>query len=126
MGANTDQGSASIYKYNGASWVLMNKITDATGAAGDDFGISVSISGNYAIVGAYADVVGANLSQGSASIYQRVGLGWVRLQYVTDPAGNAGDFFGFATAIDDISKRFLVGAYGYANSSGKAVFGKVN
>jgi hypothetical protein len=126
VGANTDQGSASIYQYNGSSWVLMQKITDASGAGGDSFGYSVSISGNYAIVGANQDDVGANADQGSASIYVRVGLGWQRLQYVVDPGGNANDQFGYGTAIDGTNLRFLVGANGYANSSGKAVFGKVN
>ena len=58
VGANTNQGSASIYQYNGTNWVLMQKITDATGAANDFFGFSVSISGSYAIVGAYRDDVG--------------------------------------------------------------------
>ena len=103
----------------------MQKITDATGATGDNFGNSVSISGNYAIVGANNDDVGAN-DQGSATIYQRVGLAWRKLQYVTDPAGVTSDAFGMATAIDDTTKRFLIGASGYASSSGKTVFGKVN
>ena len=126
VGANADQGSASIYQYNGTNWVLMQKITDATGAAGDNFGVSVSISGSYAIVGAYQDDVGANFRQGSSSIYQRLGLGWQKLQYLTDPGGNANDNFGVSAAIDGTSKRFLNGASRYAGSSGKVVFGKVN
>ena len=126
VGANAGQGSASIDQYNGSNWVLMNKITDATGAADDYFGYSVSISGNYAIVGAYTDDIGANINQGSASIYQRLGLGWQKLQYVTDPGGNSGDLFGFSTAIDGTTKRFLNGVPFYAYRSGKVVFGKVN
>jgi FG-GAP repeat len=126
VGANADQGSASIYQYNGTSWVLMQKITDATGVASDFFGQSVSISGNYAIVGSSADDVGANGDQGSASIYQRVGLGWQKLQYVTDPGGNLNDFWGYSTAIDGTTQRFLIGAVGYASLSGKVAFGKIN
>jgi hypothetical protein len=126
VGVNTDQGSASIYQWNGTNWVLMQKITDATGAANDFIGQSVSISGNYAIVGTSADDVGVNGDQGSASIYQRVGLGWQKLQYVTDPGGNPSDFFGYSTAIDGSTQRFLIGAVGYASLSGKVVFGKIN
>lgn len=70
------EGSASIYQYNGNNWVLMQKIPDATGAATDNFGISVSISGNYAVVGAYGDDVGTNGNQASATIFLRMGLGW--------------------------------------------------
>jgi hypothetical protein len=126
VGANIDQGSASIYQLSGGIWVLMQKITDANGAVFDFFGISVSISGNYAIVGAYQDDISANADQGSAIIYQRVGLGWVKLQYVTDPAGNSGDWFGNKTAIDGTNKQFLIGAFRYAGLSGKAVFGIIN
>ncbi len=120
------QGSASIFRQSGLTWLFMNKISDATGGSGDFFGTSVSISGNYVIVGASGDDVGANTNQGSATIYQRVGLGWGKLQYVTDPAGNSNDQFGGATAIDGTSKRFLIGSSNYAGNSGKAVFGKVN
>ncbi|MEO7310428.1 MAG: FG-GAP repeat protein [Chitinophagaceae bacterium] len=171
VGANVNQGSASIYQYNGTNWVLMNKITDATGAADDNFGNSVSISGNYsivgahragsasiyqyngsnwvlmqkisgsssdyfgfsvsisgsyAIIGAYLGDVGGNADQGSASIYQRVGLGWQKLQYITDPGGTENNYFGYSTAIDGSTKRFLIGAWVYGSNSGKAVFGKVN
>jgi hypothetical protein len=99
IGANSNQGSASIYQWNGSSWVLMQKITDATGEAGDNFGFSVSISGNYAIVGAYQDDVGANSSQGSASIYQWNGSSWVLMQKITDATGEAGDQFGLSVSI---------------------------
>jgi len=124
--AGADQGSASIYQWNGSNWVLMQKLTDASGAADDLFGINVSISGNYAIVGAYADDGALGADQGSASIYLRMGLGCQRLQYITDPGANANDNFGKATAIDGATHRFLIGANTYANNSGKVVFGKIN
>ena len=110
VGANTWQGSASIYQWNGSKWVLMQKITDATGAAGDQFGTSVSISGNYAIIGAYNDDIGANASQGSASIYQWNGSNWVLMQKITDATGAAGDLFGASVSISGIYA--IIGAYG--------------
>jgi hypothetical protein len=125
-GPNGERGSASIYQLNGGIWVLMNKITDTNGAAGDNFGTSVSIKGNYAIVGSSQDDVGANYDQGSAIIYQRVGLGWQKVQYVTDPGGNLHDRFGTAVDIDETNKRFIVGVDGYSGNSGKVIFGKIN
>jgi hypothetical protein len=125
-GPNGERGSASIYQLNGGIWVLMNKITDTNGAGGDNFGTSVSIQGNYAIVGSNQDDVGANYNQGSATIYQRVGLGWQKLQYVTDPGGNVQDNFGSAVGIDETNKRFIVGAFGYSGNIGKVIFGKIN
>jgi hypothetical protein len=126
VGANPDQGSASFFQFNGVNWVVMQKVTDAAGSLSDFFGVSVSISGNYAIVGAFADDVGTNVNYGSSTIYQRMGMGWTKLQFVTDPGGNSADFLGIEISIDGNNKRFLVGAYGYANSSGKAIFGKIN
>jgi hypothetical protein len=126
VGANVFQGSALIYQWSGSNWVLMNKITDVAGATGDRFGYSVSISGNYAIVGAYLDDDGGNFDQGSSSIYQRIGMGWQKLQYITDPGGNSIDLMGRSTAIDGITKRFLLGVPGYIVFSGKVLFGKVN
>jgi FG-GAP repeat len=126
IGANANQGSARIYQYTGSSWVSMQTLTDAAGTADNLFGYSVSISGNYAIVGATHADVGSNPNWGSAIIYQRVGLGWQKLQYVTDPGGQSGNSFGSSTAIDDTNQRFLIGASDYAGGSGKVVFGKVN
>jgi hypothetical protein len=120
------KGTASIYQYSNNSWVFIQTLSDVNGAVDDYFGISVSISGNYAIIGTYHDDIGSNTNQGSASIYLRVGNAWGKLQYVIDPMGNTDDGFGIATAIDGPTRQFLIGANGYANSSGKIVFGKVN
>jgi FG-GAP repeat len=109
VGANANQGSVSIYQWNGSSWVLMQKITDAFGAANDDFGNSVSISGNYAIIGADGDDVGANAAQGSASIYQWNGSSWVLMQKITDAAGEQNDRFGYSVSIS--GSYVIIGAF---------------
>ncbi len=61
FGAWGDCSTNSISEYN--------PVADTTGATGDFFGGSVSISGNYAIVGAANDDVGANVNQGSAVFF---------------------------------------------------------
>jgi len=124
VGSNSFQGSASIYELKNGSWQLVQKLTDAEGAANDNFGTSVAISGNYALVGSAAGTFGANA--GSVTIYLKLGNGWGRLQQVTDPMANPTDAFGHSAAIDAVSKRFLIGAVNYALGSGKAIFGKVN
>ncbi|RYF89253.1 MAG: hypothetical protein EOO03_06465 [Chitinophagaceae bacterium] len=71
-----------------------------TGAAGvNNFGKSVSLSGNYAIVGAPFETVGSNYSQGTASIYRLDGNGWVLMQKLTDATGAAYEHFGSSVAI---------------------------
>jgi len=96
---NSNQGSASIYQYNRPNWVLMKKITDATGAAGDEFGCSVSISGNYAIIGAFSDDAGGGANRGSASIYQYKNSDWILMKKVTDDTGANDDYFGSKVSI---------------------------
>ena len=46
------------------------KITASDGVAYDHFGESVSIYGDYAIVGAKGDKISGNIDQGSAYIYR--------------------------------------------------------
>jgi FG-GAP repeat/LVIVD repeat len=125
FGFNSSRGAAIIYKYNGSGWVLNQQLTDPASAPNDFFGISVSISGNYAIVGTSADFIGTS-PQGSSTIYTRIGAGWQKLQFISDPNGVQFDGFGIATAIDGATLRFLIGAKDFSNFSGKAVFGKIN
>ena len=112
VGLSADQGSAIIYQYNGTNWVQTQRITDATGAAGDLFGTSVSMSGNMAIIGAENDDVGANADQGSASIYQYNGSSWVLVQKLTDPTGAASDNLGYSVSING---NFAIAGAAYDN-----------
>ncbi|MEO6233460.1 MAG: FG-GAP repeat protein [Ferruginibacter sp.] len=106
----SNRGSASIYQFNGTSWVFMQKVVDISGGVDDNFGGSVSVSGNYAVVGALNDNVGANVDQGSASIYRYNGTSWVFLQKITDIFGTTSDFFGCSVSIS--GTWVIVGAYG--------------
>lgn len=124
--AVTDQGSVNIYKLNGANWNFVQKITMEEPATFEGFGYSVAISGNYLVVGAINDDIGTwNNNKGSVTIYQKVGIGWSKLQFVYDKMGAEDDQFGFSVAFDGSTKRFLTSAFAYGNGSGKVLFGKV-
>lgn len=107
VGANNNQGSASIFQFNGTNWVFTQKITDATGAADDQFGFSVSLSGNRAIVGATSDN-GINPNEGSASIFQYNGSAWVLMIKLTRAAAAGGDQFGRSVSIS--GDKAIIGA----------------
>lgn len=126
VGTNNDQGSCSIFQFNGSNWVLMQKINDVYGVANDAFGYSVSISGSYVIIGTPFTYVPPKNNHGSATIYQRIGMGWQKLQFITDPGGVENDLAGNAVCIDGITKQFIIGAYGFVNYFGKVIFGKIN
>jgi hypothetical protein len=101
VGANPDEndmGSAYIFKRDGAAWSQQQMLTASDGAIADMFGISVSISGDYAIVGAYADDDMGSLS-GSAYIFKRDGTNWIQQAKLTASDGTAGDQFGVSVSI---------------------------
>jgi len=97
--SGTDSGSAYIFKWNGTSWVEQQKLTASGGATGDLFGVSVSISGDYAIVGANQDDVNGMVNSGSAYIFKRDGTTWSQQAKLTASDGNALDYFGYSVSI---------------------------
>jgi len=109
VGANADQGSAYIFVRNGTTWTQQTKLTASDGAAYDNFGISVALSGNTALVGAYLDDIGANSGQGSAYVFTRSGTTWSEQAHLTASDGAAYDYFGISVALS--SDTALVGAY---------------
>ena len=126
VGAFTDgdnglnSGSAYIFKRNGTSWTQEVKTLPSDGAAGDQFGNSVSISGDYAVMGArYDDDNGS--SSGSAYVFKRTGPSWVQEAKLLSSDGAADDWFGFSVSIS--GDYAVVGAFGdddNGTSSGSA------
>lgn len=99
-------GRVYIYENFGAlGWLHTATLTAHDGASGDQFGFSVSISGNQLLVGANGD----NGFEGSAYLFWRVNGGWVERARLTGGSTVAGDGFGVAVAID--GGRGIVGAY---------------
>jgi hypothetical protein len=103
-----DAGSAYVFVRASAVWTQQQKLT-ATGAASlDDFGRSVSISGNTALVGAPLDDVGGVLDTGSAYVFLRTGLVWAQQAQLTAASPLEADFFGRSVAV--LGDTALVGA----------------
>ena len=59
IGGNLQQGSAYAFNRQGGSWVETQKLTASDGAASDQFGLSVAVSGSTIVVGA-VDFIGGN------------------------------------------------------------------
>ena len=92
----TDSGSAYIFKRDGESWTEQVKLIASDGVAGDRFGYTVSIDGDYAIVGAHRD----DSEMGSASIFKRDGTSWIEVNKLTPSDAAVGDIFGISVAIN--------------------------
>ena len=132
VGAYTanSQGAAYVYVKPGGGWSNVTetaKLTASDKAASDNFGISVSISGdgNTALVGAYDEDYLASAS-GSAYLYFKPGSGWSNVTETTkltasDPQSS--DNFGRAVAISGNGTTAIIGAPNedtIASNAGKA------
>jgi hypothetical protein len=106
----TDSGSACIFKRNGTNWVQQQKLLASDGAVGDQFGYSVSISGDHAIIGAFSD----DNCKGSADLFRWDGTVWNQQQKLLDSDGAAFDYFGYSVSIS--GDYAIVGAY-YGNGN---------
>jgi FG-GAP repeat/Secretion system C-terminal sorting domain len=111
-----DAGSAYIFERdNDGKWTEVQKIVASDRAAQDLFSYSLSISGDYAVVGAYSedeDADGGDRKSlaGSAYIFKRDGNGkWDEVQKIVASDRDPGDRFGFSVSID--KDRIISGAY---------------
>jgi hypothetical protein len=131
-----DKGSnsGSVYLYRGLDTATGSvnqnaKLVASDGAASDNFGYSVSISGKVGIVGSWQDddkgsnsgsaYLFANLDTATGTINQDVKL------LASD--GLANDSFGYSVSVDD--DAFMIGAMrgdGVVSNSGKAYTGSVS
>ena len=75
-----------------------SKLTASDGASDDYFGTAVSMSGDYAIVGASKDDDNGTNS-GSAYVFERTGSGWIQLAKLTASDGASDDYFGRTVSI---------------------------
>ncbi|MCH8153131.1 MAG: FG-GAP repeat protein, partial [Planctomycetes bacterium] len=107
-----DSGSAYIFRFNGSAWVQEAKLTASDGAVLDQFGISVSISGDVAVVGADRDDDNG-ADSGSAYVFVKPPGGWVDMTQtakLTASDGAVSDLLGFSVSIS--GEVAVVGALG--------------
>jgi len=117
-------GSAYIFKRNDSNnWDQTQKITASDRDSGDEFGWSVSIKDNHAIIGARSDnedELGENFmaNSGAAYIFYRDTLGiWHEKQKIVALDRDAHDLFGWSVSTD--SNTAIVGAlYDYEDANG--------
>jgi len=107
--AGASSGSAYVFKRKGSTWVEQAKLKADDAAPEDNFGHSVSISGEYAVVGAYGDDDGGEDS-GSVYVFRREGEIWAGYAKIVSGDASAYDYFGWSVAVDD--DYAVVGAYG--------------
>ena len=116
-----NSGAAYVFERSAdGTWPERAKLRAADGAYDDRLGLSVSISGNHAIVGAHADDDNGD-SSGSAYLFERSAGGtWSQLDKLTADDGTAMDSFGWSVSID--GGLAIVGAYNADNGGSAYVY----
>jgi hypothetical protein len=108
-GANTAQGAAYVFTYDGTSWTQQQRLAASDGASNDQFGLAVAVSGSTALIGAPYKAIGFNTSQGATYVFAFNGSTWVQKQILGASDGHAYDNFGSSVAVSGTAA--LVGAY---------------
>ena len=113
-----DSGAAYVLRKSGGgptpTWVQEAYLKPSNTEAGDNFGASVAVSGDFIAVGAPNEAGGStgqngntadNSKPGSGAVYifRRVGTGaaayWVQEAYLKAPNTDPGDWFGYSVAL---------------------------
>lgn len=121
-------GAVYIYKRSGFNWTQEAYIKAVNGGVDDNFGSSVSLSGDTLAVGALGEdsaqttitngtsASSDNLSLGSGAvyIYKRTGVNWTQEAYIKASNSNTNDNFGASVSIS--GETLAVGATGEDNN----------
>ena len=99
-----NSGSAYFFRRDSTSWVEEKKIIASDGAEGDLFGSSVSISEDFAIIGAQRN----DGYTGAAYIFKKSEANWAEIQKLTASDGASFDIFGHSVSIS--GDNVIVGA----------------
>ena len=105
--AAASAGAVHVYEKQAGVWGETAVLTASDAAAGDLFGVTVSVSGDTAVVGAIADDDAGDHS-GSAYVFERQGGAWVETAKLTASDAAAFDWFGRAVIEGD---TIVVSAY---------------
>ena len=106
---DTDSGSAYVFKRSETTWAQQQKLMASDGEVGDRFSYTVSISGDYTIIGANGDDDGGIDDSGAAYVFKRSGTTWTEQQKLkaSDPQS---DVFGSSVSIS--GGYSVIGAHG--------------
>jgi len=92
---------------NKQEWRLKQKLTATEGETNDQFGWSVALDGDTAVIGArFDDDKGVN--SGSADIYTRSAGTWIKQQHITASNGKSGNQYSWAIALHN--NTLIIGA----------------
>jgi len=100
-------GSAYVFTRSGTTWTQQAKLFDPNGAQADQFGISVSIDGDTALIGGQ-QIENYSNGNGLAYVFTRTGTTWTQQAKLLSADGEKWDRFGYSVAVS--GDTVLIGA----------------
>ncbi|VAW48564.1 hypothetical protein MNBD_GAMMA03-1306 [hydrothermal vent metagenome] len=109
-------GAVYVYELVNGLWQQTKKLLASDGGSTDEFGVSVSLSGDRALIGAvnYDDVTNGGNS-GAAYIFDYDGSDWQQVAILTAIDGSSNDEMGNAVSLE--GDKALVGAVEYSENN---------
>jgi hypothetical protein len=110
-------GAAYVFVRRGGTWSQQAELSSTHLALHDEFGCSVAVERDLAIIGARLDDQSGN-DAGAIYVFQRAGDDWTETARIPNPTSGNGAWFGEALALS--GDYLLVGApYSDPNSAGR-------
>ncbi len=111
-GGDVAYGAAYVFRYNGVTWLEEQELLASDSAFQDGFGVSVSFSGDVAVIGAlFDDDNGAQSGSAYVFRFDPDTEQWVEEQKLLASDGAFGDFFGRSVAV--LGDVVIIGADGH-------------
>ena len=101
-------GAAYVFTRTGGSWTQQAKLMASDAQESDQFGYSVSVSGDTAVIGARSEDTGGS-DAGAAYVFTRTGGAWVEQAKLMASDAQAGDYFGYSVSVS--GDTAVIGAY---------------
>ena len=115
-GWNGYQGAAYVFVLNGGAWSQQQELTASDGVANDNFGYSVSVSGDTAVIGALDKAIASHGAQGAGYVFARGAGAWSQQQELTASDGATSWYFGSSVSVS--GDTAVIGAYGALSFQG--------
>jgi len=94
----SDAGAVYVFTRTGGSWTQQAKLMASDAQANDNFGYSVAVSGDTAVIGARLEATGGS-GAGAAYVFTRTGGSWTQQAKLMASDAQVNDYFGWSVAV---------------------------
>jgi hypothetical protein len=122
VNGNSGQGAVYVFTKVTQGWTQTAELTASDGAAGDSFGISVSLSGNTLAVGADEKAPNGNSGEGAVYVFTKTATGWTQAAGLTPRDGGIGYRFGSSVSLSGSTLAVGAPESNYRHSREGAVY----